>query len=91
MSEFEKMGQKEDFQGVIDNMMRQLLSKDVMYTPIKEICEKVRDRPAGAAVARAWACMAHGFPSLPCSTWADNHAYRMGPSKCALGVVFGWL
>jgi peroxin-19 len=37
--EFEKMGQKEDFQSVIDNMMRQLLARDVMYEPMKQICE----------------------------------------------------
>jgi hypothetical protein len=30
MSEFEAMGQKEDFTSVVDNMMRQLLSKDIM-------------------------------------------------------------
>ena len=40
MKEFEKMGEKEDFQNVIDGMMRQLLSKEVMYTPMKQICEK---------------------------------------------------
>lgn len=38
-AEFEKMGQKEDFQAVIDNMMRQLLARDVMYEPMKQICE----------------------------------------------------
>ncbi len=30
MREFEAMGQKEDFAGVVDNMMRQLLNKDIM-------------------------------------------------------------
>lgn len=38
-AEFEAMGQKEDFQAVIDNMMRQLLARDVMYEPMKQICE----------------------------------------------------
>jgi hypothetical protein len=37
MKEFEKMGEKEDFQNVIDGMMRQLLSKEVMYTPMKQV------------------------------------------------------
>lgn len=32
---------QEDFQSVIDNMMKQLLSKDIMYLPMKQICEKV--------------------------------------------------
>jgi len=40
MKEFEKMGEKEDFQDVINGMMKQLLSKEVMYTPMKQICEK---------------------------------------------------
>ena len=40
MDEFTSMGHKEDFQGVIDNMMKQLLAKDVMYLPMKQICEK---------------------------------------------------
>jgi peroxin-19 len=40
MKEFEAMGQKEDFDGVMDNMMRQLLSKDIMYVPMKQITEK---------------------------------------------------
>ena len=32
---------QEDFNGIVDNMMKQLLSKDVMYVPMKQICEKV--------------------------------------------------
>ena len=40
MKEFEKMGEKEDFQEVIDGMMKQLLSKEVMYEPMKQICER---------------------------------------------------
>jgi len=40
MAEFEAMGQKEDFSSVVDNMMRQLLSKDIMYVPMKSICER---------------------------------------------------
>jgi peroxin-19 len=40
MEDFEKMGEKEDFQKVIDGMMHQLLSKDVMFTPMSLICEK---------------------------------------------------
>ena len=40
MSEFEKLGEKEDFQDIMDGMMRQLLSKDVMYDPMKQITAK---------------------------------------------------
>jgi len=40
MKEFEKMGQKGDANDVIDGMMKQLLSKDIMYEPMK----KVNDR-----------------------------------------------
>ena len=40
MAQFEKLGEKEDFQNVIDGMMRQLMSKDVMYQPVKQICDK---------------------------------------------------
>jgi hypothetical protein len=40
MAEFEGMGKKEDFASVVDGMMRQLLSKDIMHVPMKAI----RDR-----------------------------------------------
>jgi hypothetical protein len=40
MKEFEGMGAKEDFAGVVDNMMRQLLNRDIMYVPMRSICEK---------------------------------------------------
>ncbi|KAF0685728.1 Aste57867_22427 [Aphanomyces stellatus] len=40
MKQFEQMGEKNDFQGLVDGMMQQLLSKDVMYDPMKQICEK---------------------------------------------------
>ena len=40
MEEFEKMGQKDDFASVVDGMMHQLLSKDVMYEPMKQVCDK---------------------------------------------------
>mmetsp|Transcript_29141 Transcript_29141/g.65239 ORF Transcript_29141/g.65239 Transcript_29141/m.65239 type:complete len:320 (+) Transcript_29141:191-1150(+) len=40
MSEFEKLGEKEDFSQVVDGMMKQLLSKDLMYEPMKQVCEK---------------------------------------------------
>jgi len=40
MKQFEQMGNKEDFQQVIDGMMNQMLSKEVMYTPFKQVCEK---------------------------------------------------
>merc|ERR1719198_212318 len=40
MAEFEKLGEKEDFNQVVDGMMRQLLSKELMYEPVKSVCEK---------------------------------------------------
>lgn len=40
MDEFEKMGNKDDFNSSLDAMMRQLLAKDVMYIPAKQITEK---------------------------------------------------
>lgn len=32
---------QEDFQTIVDGMMKQLLSKDVMYMPMKQICDAV--------------------------------------------------
>jgi peroxin-19 len=40
MAQFEALGEKEDYNEVIDGVMRQLLSKDLMYVPTKQICEK---------------------------------------------------
>uniref|UniRef100_K3WTV4 Knr4/Smi1-like domain-containing protein n=1 Tax=Globisporangium ultimum (strain ATCC 200006 / CBS 805.95 / DAOM BR144) TaxID=431595 RepID=K3WTV4_GLOUD len=40
MKKFESMGEKSDFQDLVDGMMQQLLSKDVMYDPMKQICER---------------------------------------------------
>lgn len=40
MSQFEALGEKEDYNEVIDGVMRQLLSKDLMYEPTKQICAK---------------------------------------------------
>jgi hypothetical protein len=42
MEEFEQMGRKEDFNSSLEGMMKQLLAKDLMYLPMKQICEKVR-------------------------------------------------
>ncbi|CAM9243407.1 unnamed protein product [Ectocarpus sp. 4 AP-2014] len=39
MGEFGKMGKKEDYNGVMDNIMQQLLSRELMYDPIKQICD----------------------------------------------------
>lgn len=47
MKEFEEMGQKDDFSSVVDGMMRQLLSKDIMYVPMKSICERFPEWLAG--------------------------------------------
>jgi peroxin-19 len=40
MSQFQSLGDKEDYHDVVDGVMRQLLSKDLMYEPVKQICEK---------------------------------------------------
>ena len=40
MAQFESLGEKEDYAEVVDGVMRQLLSKDLMYTPAKMICNK---------------------------------------------------
>ena len=40
IAEFEKIGQKEDFDQIVENMMRQLLARDLMYEPMKLVCEK---------------------------------------------------
>lgn len=39
IAQFEKLGQKEDFDQVVDNVMRQLLAKDLMYEPMKLVCD----------------------------------------------------
>lgn len=38
-----------DFQDLVDGMMQQLLSKDVMYDPMLQICERVSRRYMGAS------------------------------------------
>ena len=40
IGEFEKLGEKEDFNTVVDGMMRQLLDKELMYVPMKQVCDK---------------------------------------------------
>lgn len=40
IAEFEKFGQKEDLDQCMDNMMRQLLARDLMYEPMKLVCDK---------------------------------------------------
>lgn len=40
MAEFEKLGEKEDYNEVLDDMMQQLLSKEMMHDPLKLICER---------------------------------------------------
>lgn len=40
MADFEKMAEKKDFGGLMDGLMKQLMSKDIMYEPIKAICDK---------------------------------------------------
>lgn len=40
MQQFQALGDREDYNEVIDGVMRQLLSKDLMYIPIQQICGK---------------------------------------------------
>jgi peroxin-19 len=40
IAEFEKLGQKEDFDQIVENMLRQLLAKDLMYEPMSKVCDK---------------------------------------------------
>jgi peroxin-19 len=40
MQQFQALGDREDYNEVIDGVMRQLLSRDLMYEPIKQICVK---------------------------------------------------
>ena len=40
LTELEKMGNKEDYEGVVDGIMRQLLSKEIMHEPIKQVVEE---------------------------------------------------
>ena len=40
MADFEQMGDKEDFQTMIEGMMQQLLSKEILHEPIEAICDK---------------------------------------------------
>jgi len=49
IGEFEKMGEKEDYQEVIDGMMRQLLSKELMYV---RACERASEAPERSARAK---------------------------------------
>lgn len=40
MSEFHKLGEKDDMEDVVDGMMKQLLGRDIMYEPMKAVCDK---------------------------------------------------
>ncbi|KAI5060832.1 hypothetical protein GOP47_0023337 [Adiantum capillus-veneris] len=40
VKQFEELGSSEDMQGIMDTMMQQLLSKEVLHEPMKEFCEK---------------------------------------------------
>lgn len=42
----EQFGSNTEFQGMMENMVQQLMSKDIMYGPLKEMRDKVR--PAAA-------------------------------------------
>lgn len=38
MTDFEKLNNKQDSNTVVDTVMKQLLDKELMYTPMKEVC-----------------------------------------------------
>ena len=40
MAQFEALGEKEDYNEVVDGIMKQLLSKELMYEPTRQVCEK---------------------------------------------------
>ncbi|KAI5077088.1 hypothetical protein GOP47_0006912 [Adiantum capillus-veneris] len=40
VKQFEELGSSEDMQAIMDTMMQQLLSKEVLHEPMKEFCEK---------------------------------------------------
>lgn len=40
MGQFEKMGNANDSNDVVDGVMKQLLDKDLMYEPMKEVCTR---------------------------------------------------
>ena len=40
MREFDKMRSKQDSNTVVDNVMKQLLDRDIMYEPMKEVCTR---------------------------------------------------
>lgn len=35
-----RLGEKEDYNSFIEGNLRQLLSKEIMYVPVKQICDK---------------------------------------------------
>ena len=62
MEEFSTMGHKDDFNSTIEGMMKQLLAKDVMYIPMKQICEKVWAHCVShVAFAGSVSALARGF------------------------------
>jgi peroxin-19 len=40
LCDFENMGDKNDSNNLVDNMMKQLLDKDLMYEPMREVCNR---------------------------------------------------
>lgn len=40
VKQFEELGGSQDMQSIMDTMMRQLLSKEVLHEPMKEFCDK---------------------------------------------------
>lgn len=40
MEEFERLGAKDDFDSIVENMMKQILAKEIMYIPMRQICER---------------------------------------------------
>ena len=65
MKEFERMGQADDFGAAVDGVMRQLLSKDILYVPMKQLCELVSGGGGGrggwARRRQGWGAAAAGW------------------------------
>lgn len=50
MEEFERLGAKDDFDSIVENMMKQILAKEIMYIPMRQICERV----SGSTIHAPW-------------------------------------
>ena len=79
IAEFEKLGEKEDFSQVVDGMMRQLLSKELMYEPMKQVCEKY---PSGSP------CRPRRSPKRTTSAVSVRRCFSLAVSVCIFFTSF---